>query len=164
VGENKKILNASRREFDGIKFKSELEVMIYKTLKESGFNPFYEPTTYTLWRGFRPTVPFYDKDKKTKLLKLNLKKVIDIKHTPDFVFLYNNVVIVIEAKGMENDVFYIKKKLFRAYLEDLYRETGQKSMYFEIFTKKQLLEAIEIIKGYGTSGENKKINSVPAKR
>ena len=37
-------------------------------------------------------------------------------------------------------------------------------MYFEIFTKKQLLEAIEIIKGYGTSGENKKINSVPAKR
>ncbi len=37
-------------------------------------------------------------------------------------------------------------------------------MYFEIFTKKQLLEAIEIIKGYGTSEENKKINSVPAKR
>ncbi len=129
MGENKKILNASRREFDGIKFKSELEVMIYKTLKELGFNPLYEPTTYTLWRGFRPTVPFYDKNKKTKLLKLNLKKLIDIKYTPDFIFLYNNVVIVIEAKGMENDVFYIKKKLFRAYLEDLYRETGQKKVY-----------------------------------
>ena len=47
---------------------------------------------------------------------------------------------------MENDVFYIKKKLFRAYLEDLYKETGQKSMYFEIHSKKQLLECIKLIK------------------
>lgn len=144
--ENKKIINATPEEYNNIRFKSKLEKMVYKTLKEVGFEPLYEPTTYTVWQGFKPTIPFYDRDKNTRLLKLNNKKIIDIKYTPDFIFLYNSIVIIIEAKGMENDVFYIKKKLFRAYLEDLYKETGQKSMYFEIHSKKQLLECIKLIK------------------
>lgn len=143
---NKKIKNATPLEYNGIKFKSRLEVMIYKTLLQEGFNPQYEPTTYIIWQGFKPIIPFYDKDIHTKLLKLNDKKVIDIKYTPDFIFHYNQTLVVIEAKGMENDVFYIKKKLFRAYLEDMYLQAGIKSMYFEVYTKKQLLQAIEIIK------------------
>ena len=50
---------------------------------------------------------------------------------------------------MENDVFYIKKKLFIKFLDDRYASTGQKSMYFEIYNKRQLLQALEIIKDYG---------------
>lgn len=152
--ENKKIRGATTNEYNGIKFKSQLETMIYKTLIEHGFEPHYEPTTFTIWKGFRPTLPFYDKDKKTKMLKLNMTKLIDIKYSPDFIFIYNNIPVIVEAKGMENDVFYIKKKLFRQYLENLYKETGQKALYFEIYTKKQLLQAIDIIKNYGNTNNN----------
>ena len=38
---------------------------------------------------------------------------------------------------------------FIKYLDNLYIEKGQKSIYFEVYTKKQLLQAIEIIKSYG---------------
>lgn len=140
--ENKKIKNASPLEYDGISFKSELEKMVYQTLKEQGFSVEYEPYKFVLWQGFRPTVPFYNKDKYTRMLKLESKKIIDITYTPDFVFTYNGFLVVIEAKGMENDCFYLKKKMFRKWLED----NHPKSIYFEIYTKKQLLQAINIIK------------------
>jgi hypothetical protein len=39
--------------------------------------------------------------------------------------------------------------LFRKYLDDVLESTGQKSIYFEVYTKKQLLQALEIIKEYG---------------
>lgn len=139
---NKKVLNAKPLTYKGIKFKSRLEVLVYTGLIEAGFKPKYEPKTYVLWEGFKPTVPFYDVDKDTKLLKLNDKKIIDIKYTPDFRFEYKGLTIYVEAKGKENDVYYIKKKLFRNYLE----HNEPKSMYFEIHTKKQLLQAINIIK------------------
>lgn len=139
--ENKKIKNASPLEYDGISFKSKLEKMIYQTLREQGFPVEYEPHKFVLWQGFRPTVPFYDKDKSTRMLKLENKKIIDITYTPDFVFTYKGFLVVIEAKGMENDRFYLKKKMFRKWLED----NHPKSIYFEIYTKKQLLQAISII-------------------
>lgn len=139
--ENKKIKNASPLEYDDIYFKSQLEKMIYQTLREQGFPVEYEPHKFVLWQGFRPTVPFYDKDKYTRMLKLESKKIIDITYTPDFVFTYNGFLVIIEAKGMENDCFYLKKKMFRKWLED----NHPKSIYFEIYTKKQLLQAISII-------------------
>lgn len=139
--ENKKIKNASPLEYDDIYFKSQLEKMIYQTLREQGFPVEYEPHKFVLWQGFRPTVPFYDKDKYTRMLKLENKKIIDITYTPDFVFTYNGFLVIIEAKGMENDCFYLKKKMFRKWLED----NHPKSIYFEIYTKKQLLQAISII-------------------
>lgn len=140
--ENKKIKNASPLEFDGISFKSKLEKMIYQTLRENSLPVEYEPRKFIVWEGFRPTVPFYDKDKTTRMLKLEKKKIISISYTPDFVFRYNDYLIIIEAKGMENDRFYLKKKMFRKWLEN----NEPKSIYFEIYTKKQLLQAIDIIK------------------
>lgn len=144
--QNKKIKNATPLEYEGIKFKSRLEVMAYKTLLQEGFNPEYESETYILWGGFKPTVPFYDKDLKTGTLRLNNKKIIDLKYTPDFTFKYKDYLVIIEIKGMENDTFYIKKKLFRSYLEDMVTKYNQKSIFFEIFNKRQLLEAINIIR------------------
>lgn len=140
--ENKKIKNASPLEYDGIFFKSKLEKMIYQTLRKQCFPVEYEPHKFVIWQGFRPTVPFYDKDKATRMLKLESKKIIDITYTPDFVFKYNDFLVIIEAKGMENDRFYLKKKMFRKWLED----NHPKSIYFEIYTKKQLLQAIDIIR------------------
>lgn len=140
--ENKKIINASPLEYDGISFKSKLEKMAYQTLKEQGFPVLYEPKKFIIWEGFRPNVPFYNKDASTRMLKMDRKKVIDISYTPDLMFEYNNHLIIIEMKGFENNTYPLKKKIFRKWLESNYPN----SIYFEIFTKKQLLRAIDIIK------------------
>lgn len=160
---NKKIRNATQSSSRGITFKSQLEKSIYNTLLQQGFEPQYEPKTFTLWDGFTLITPFYDKEtdkqnqkraellgkKVSKILVKKEGKVIGIRYKPDFYFKYNDLNVYIEAKGIENDVFYIKKKMFIKYLDDRYLESGEKSIYFEVYTKKQLLQAVEIIKEYG---------------
>lgn len=150
--ENKKIKNTSTDEnvllFNGIRFKSLLEVMVYKTLLQEGFEPLYEWTTFVIWEGFRPTVPFYYA-KKGSLLEKRARqtakqKLMDITYTPDFMVYYDDITVIIEVKGFENDIFPMKKKMFRKYLETL----DSKVIYFEIKTKRQLLEAIQIVKNY----------------
>lgn len=139
--ENKKIKNAHPLEYEGILFKSQLEKMTFITLKEAGFPVQYEPQKIVIFKGFKPTTPFYDKNKATRMLKLQMNKLIDITYTPDFMFEYNGHLIIIEAKGFTNDTFPIKKKLFRAWLEK-----HPECIYFEVYSKKQVLQAIEIIK------------------
>lgn len=161
---NKKIRNATQSNLGKLTFKSQLEKSIYNTLLQQGFTPQYEPITFTLWDGFSPITPYYDKetDKQkvkrisdgvntcpSKILIQKVGKVIGIRYTPDFYFNYNGLDVYIEAKGIENDIFYIKKKMFIKYLDDILVNTGRRSIYFEVYTKKQLLQAIEIIKNYG---------------
>lgn len=159
--ENKKIRNATRSKVKGITFKSQLEKSIYNTLLQQGFVPEYEPVTFTLWEGFSPVTPYYDKEsdrqrekrleegKETcpsKMLVRKTGKIIGIRYTPDFHFKYNNLDVWIEAKGIENDVFYIKKKMFLKYLDDRFYRTGERAVYFEVYTKRQLLQALQIIR------------------
>lgn len=160
---NKKIRNATVNTSNKITFKSKLEKIIYNTLLEQGFEPQYEPKTFTIWDGFNPITPFYDKEtdsqkdkreeaegkKSSRILVLKTGKIIGIRYTPDFYFMYKDLNVYIEAKGIENDVFYIKKKMFIKYLDDLQLTQGIKSIYFEVYTKKQLLQAVDIIKNYG---------------
>lgn len=162
---NKKIRNATQSSSKGITFKSQLEKSIYNTLLQQGFTPQHEPITFTLWGGFSPITPYYDRetDKQkirrisegvntcpSKILVQKTSKVVGIRYTPDFYFNYNGLDVYIEAKGIENDVFYIKKKMFIKYLDDVLVNTGRRSIYFEVYTKGQLLQAIEIIKDYAT--------------
>ena len=142
MSENKKIKNAQSVEYEGITFKSKLERMAYITLKEAGFPVEYEPRKFTLWDGFRPAVPFYEKDSATRMLKPNMKKIIGISYTPDFVFEYKGYLIVFEMKGMANDRYFLYRKMFRAWLE----RNRPKSMFFELNTKRQLMQAIDIIR------------------
>lgn len=138
--ENKKIKNATKTTESGIAFKSETEARIYKALIAEGFDPLYEKVTFTLSEKIRPTVPFFNRIKG--LLGLDMKPVQAITYTPDFTFEYNGILIVIEVKGFENDVFPVKRNLFRKHLETL----NQPSMFFEVRTKKELLEALRIIR------------------
>lgn len=160
--ENKKIRNATSCKNGNITFKSQLEKSIYSTLQQLGFNPQYEPKTFTLIEGFTATTPFYDKEtdgqykKRKEAGDISARKLVKknpsiqgIRYTPDFYFKYGDLDVYIEAKGIENDVFYIKKKLFIRYL-DMQKE---KSIYFEVYTKKQLLQAIEIIKNHDRKKE-----------
>lgn len=157
---NKKIRNATICKDSSITFKSQLEKMIYNTLLENDIKAQYEPQRIILLKFDICTVPFYDKETDTqykkrlenggkppKLLSLKTGNILPITYTPDFYFKYNDIDIWIEGKGMENDVYYLKKKLFRRYLEEQSKK-GIKSMFFEIYSKKQLLQAIEIIKNY----------------
>lgn len=160
--QNKKIRNATVCKTGNITFKSQLEKSIYNTLQQLGFNPQYEPKTHLLWEGFTPVTPFYDKESntqhekrvaagdsnKSKILVPKTGKITGIRYTPDFYFKYGNLHVYIEAKGLENDVFYIKKKMFRYLLDIKFQETGECSIFFEVYTKKQLLQAIQIIKEY----------------
>ena len=162
---NKKIRNATECKSGNITFKSQLEKSIYNTLQQLGFDVKYEPETHMLWDSFTPITPFYDKESdaqhtkrvnegakvKSRLLVPKTGKIIGIRYTPDFYFKYKDLDVYIEAKGIENDVFYIKKKMFRKYLDGKYTNNKQHSIFFEIYTKAQLLQAVEIIKEYAES-------------
>lgn len=164
MSNNKKIRNATTTKVKGITFKSVTEKMVYKTLVDNGITPEYEKYTFTLWDGFTPTTPFYDQETDTqqekrtaeagserklpKMLVLKSDKVVGIRYTPDFHFEKEGIDIWIEVKGFENDVFYIKKKLFRKFLDEKFEKEGKKSMFFEIYTKRQLLQALQIINEY----------------
>ena len=155
---NRKIKNATPTEYDGIQFKSKTEVVVYKTLLQYGFKPYYEPTKYGVWRGFKPTVPAYKPD-KTGQLKLEDKKIIDITYTPDFIFMApdNKTVIIMEAKGgFLNDTYPIKEKLFRGYLENLLKTINQPAMFFQVRSKSQVIQAINIIKEKFKDEQSKK--------
>lgn len=141
---NKKILNATPKEYNGIKFKSLLEVKCYRMLLEAGFRPEYEARRITIWKGFFPTVPFYNRNKKSRELIKSTSKILDITYTPDFVFNYHNMPVFIEVKGYENEVYPLKKKIFRKYLET-YVPNG---IYFEVRSIREINRAIEILKEY----------------
>lgn len=141
--ENKKILNATPTSFEGISFKSQTEKSVFRYLKNNGYDPQYESETFECWEGFTPTVPFYNRRKvrKTHVFKnhLDTNKVQGVTYTPDIIFVYKGIKVIIEVKGFENDVFPLKKKLFRKYLETV----GYPVVYAEIFTLKQLREFLE---------------------
>ena len=143
ASENKKIKNATPLDYKGIHFKSTLEVSIFKALEENNLEPHYEENTYVLIAGWKPKIPFFRKN----------KKIISIKYTPDIHFMWGNYMVFVEVKGRENDVYYLKKKLFRRFLEQTYEngDTAVLPIYAEIKSKKELLELLEILKQNYTS-------------
>lgn len=155
---NKKVKNATITQYKDITFKSKLESMVYKTLVDNGIEVEYEPSTIEVFGSFQPITPFYTKetnlqyhkrlkeDRSPKKLTLNMHKQKAITYCPDFYFRYNNIDVWVEAKGAINDVYPYKKKLFRAYLDNKYYSKGIKSMYFEVYSKAQVLQMINILK------------------
>lgn len=143
--ENKKIKNATPNEYAGIKFKSYLEKSVYKHLLSYGVTPIYEGKSYCIKEGFVPTVPFYDirkvRGKSLRKNHLNMIPVSPMVYTPDFVFDYNGIEVIIEAKGQENDQFPIRKKLFRAFLETV----DYPVVFAEIFTISQLRDFMQTL-------------------
>ena len=67
--------------------------------------------------------------------------------------MWGNYTVFVEVKGRENDVYYLKKKLFRRFLEQTYEngDTAVLPIYAEIKSKKELLELLEILKQNYTS-------------
>lgn len=139
--ENKKIKNARKTTFQGIEFKSSLEKLVYNTLIEQGITPAYESNTYTLSDPLKPTKPFYVRT-HIKGFHFEMRPLSSITYTPDFTFQLNGIFVIVEVKGWENDVFPVKRNLFRKVIE----KWDIPVMYFEIRTKKELLMALDIVR------------------
>ena len=93
---NKKVRNATPLLYDGIKFKSKLEVYCYTKLKENDLIAPYEERTFVIIDAF----------------VYNNEKVRKMTYTPDFV----GIDYVIECKGKANDAFPLRWKIFKHHL------------------------------------------------
>ena len=155
---NKKVVNATPNEYNGIKFKSKTETRMYKALVESGIIPDYELNKYVLSPSMKTTVPFYNRTPKRGFHQMG-SNVSEITYTPDFTFMMDNIFVIIEVKGKENDTFPLKKNLFRKLIETF----DYPVLFFEVRSKKELLESLDIVKKYSNSFKKTKkyINGVP---
>lgn len=148
---NKKIINAEAQTYDGIKFKSKLEVRCYKILKEAGIPFEYEKIKFVLQKGFYLTDSnvLYYCPKKEKLgngLEFHARKFTDITYTPDFVVTTANTTILIDVKGYRNDVYLYKLKLLLNML--MKKNDGRRYVFYEPHTIAQMNGMVEDIKGY----------------
>lgn len=100
---NRKIRNATKVEFDWIKFDSKLELYCYKALKEA-------------------KIPFELKKKFVSVEKFKYmwESIREISHYPDF-FLYEHNIIL-DTKGFKNDIYPIKNKILKKYFHDNWLE------------------------------------------
>lgn len=123
------------------KYKSQAEKRVYEILSGEFDNVEYESETYNIIDGFVPKTLFFNRHGKK--YAIDAKPCQGVTYTPDFTFTYKKLKIIIEVKGMENDVFPLKRKLFRKWLSE---QNNPFILYFEIRTLKELRKSIFFIK------------------
>jgi hypothetical protein len=113
---NKKVRNATIISYNGITFKSKLELYCYKKLTELKIKFKYEEETFELMPSFQFKNDSYELFKKSgkRYFGPQRNHIRGITYTPDFVG--DNWII--ETKGNPNDAFPLKWKLFKKYLVD----------------------------------------------
>lgn len=148
-GENQKIKNASKVIYDGIEFKSKLEGNCYLLLKASKLNFCYECMQCVLFTGFKDMEIIEWNWGKKGLERKPMKKVPDMTYTPDFVITGKDKIVFIEAKGMFNDLFTTKRKMFYQYLSKLRKIDGIHYEYALVKNLKQMRELIDLLESEG---------------
>ena len=144
---NKKIKNATKFTYDEIEFKSKLEVECFIILKKAGFDPQYEKLKFTIQDSFYPKSGYFkvNKAKKGTASKDELVrqtgKILPITYTPDISFVWEGVTVLIELKGFENDVYPLKQKIFRKWLDS----QPEEYVFFEIKNKTQMNNLIKML-------------------
>lgn len=105
-------IKSTKTQIDGIKFASQLEAFAYKKLKEAGLDFDYEPRSYEIFPKFvYPGETWEQVGKKPDLENKELKTILPITYTPDFVAKDGSWVI--ECKGFANDRFPYVWKMFK---------------------------------------------------
>lgn len=110
-----KVKNATPTEYNGIKFRSKLEVYTYKKLREAEISADYEQHRFELLPAF---------------VALSGKKYRAMTYLPDFV----GKDFIIECKGFPNDSWPLRKKLFEY---ALVREK-LKYNFYEVHTQREV--------------------------
>jgi hypothetical protein len=123
---NKKVRNATTLEYEGVNFKSKLELYCYKQLQELALvlpiKFSYDSVKFNLLEPFIFVNDCYEliKRKNYKQFERIRPNVKGITYTPDFVITDINTgeIFIIETKGNPNDAFPVRWKLFKKYLVD----------------------------------------------
>ena len=130
-------IKANKTQIDGIKFASQLEAFTYKQLKLAGLEFDYEPRSYEIFPKFvYPGETWEQVGKKPDLENKELKTILPITYTPDFVAKDESWVI--ECKGFANDRFPYVWKMFKHRLTKgkklpaLFVPKNQKQVLFSI--------------------------------
>jgi len=117
---NDKVKNAQKCFYNGIQFKSNLEMYMYKLLEANGFlfDFEYEKYKIILQESFKLDVPVYEKD-RNKRYSLSPKTVRAITYTPDFIVYFKNTLkfFIVETKGLKTDAFTLKFKMLKKLAE-----------------------------------------------
>jgi hypothetical protein len=102
--------------YDGILFASGLEKYMYKALKEAGIDFKYEGVTFELVPSFIFENVSVERQSNGKgdFINRGLKKILNLKYTPDFV----GDTFIIETKGRANETFALRWKLFKKWMMD----------------------------------------------
>lgn len=124
-------INSSKKELDGIKFDSMLELFAYKELKKEGLYGKNKLTHQS--KTFLIVDPF----------EFDGKKYQGIKITPDFVDEKNQVVF--EVKGVPNELFPMRWKLMKRYFSLNYPNY---KVFIGMKNQKLVTEEIKKIKEY----------------
>lgn len=144
----KKFVNAIPIVYNDIKFKSHLEMYMYKLLMLSEFDFEYEGHTFVVLDSFVDKNNLYSKH-STSFIQRGKRKVIGIKYTPDFVIKINGEIrFIIETKGRVLETFPLRLKMFRKYISD----NGFNWDIFIPTNQKQCEETIELIKQIISNG------------
>lgn len=139
--ENKKIKGARKVEFNGIEFRSMLEMRVYKYLLSIGITPQYECLSVKIWDREHFSVPYYDRYGK-KFMRIT-RKPTSVRYTPDFVFDYGDYKVILEVKGFKNDVAPYKIRMFRDWLEGTQCLCKSKYCYAVVYTIKDVKTLLE---------------------
>jgi hypothetical protein len=102
--------------YDGITFASGLEKYMYKALKSANIDFEYEGVTFELMPSFIFENVSIERQSNGKgdFVNRGLKKILNLKYTPDFV----GKDFIIETKGRANDSFPLRWKLFKKWMMD----------------------------------------------
>lgn len=141
---NKKIKNATKTVASGIEFKSKLEGYCYRRLIENGFKPYYERYKIVIFpkKEIRHIAGLCWSTPKGSF-KTQMKPLLPITYTPDFVFSVGKSIFIIETKGRPNDVYPYKRKIFLRWLEQKAQDNQDYKFYF--FEPKNQNEIHEMI-------------------
>lgn len=121
--ENQKVRNATKVEFDGIKFDSKFELFFYKKCKEHNVNIQLKPK-YLLLPKF----------------EYNNEKFREMAMFPDFYLI--DYDIIVETKGFPNETFPLKHKLLMYHL----LINSSKSTYVILKTQKEVIKFFNNLK------------------
>ncbi len=138
-----KIKNATKLEYNGLTFKSKLELFTYKALIEAGIVDFkYEEYKFVLVEPFESLTDSYEV-KKDKSYDLSTKSIRAMTYLPDFTRLNDKGEgWIIECKGFPNESFTLKWKLFKLHL----LENGYDVTVYKPNNQMNVNKTIELIK------------------
>lgn len=142
---NKKVRNATVLEYEGIIFKSKLELYCYKKLQELSISFNYDSHKFEILESFIFNNNSYElvKRKNYKKFEQTKSNIKGMTYTPDFIGFYpDGTLFVIETKGNPNEAFPLRWKLFKYYLI----KNNIKCELFMPRNQKHIDEVITIIK------------------